>query len=99
GATFVHAFEDEAAVAGQGTLGLELGEQLAEGATLGVPIGGGGLGGGIALALRELRPEIHLVGVQAANCAPFVGLAPSGITIADGMAVEHAAELYSGNID
>ena len=71
GATFVHAFEDEAVVAGQGTLGLELAEQLGEVQTLVVPIGGGGLAAGIALALRELRPEIDLVGVQAASCAPF----------------------------
>ena len=74
GATFIHAFEDEAVVAGQGTLGLELAEQLGDVATLVVPIGGGGLASGIALALGELRPEIHLVGVQAASCAPFAGL-------------------------
>jgi len=58
-----------------------------------VPIGGGGLASGVALALRELRPEIHLVGVQAANCAPFAGLEPGGITIADGIAVKQPGEL------
>jgi threonine dehydratase len=93
GATFVHAFEDEAVVAGQGTLGLELAEQLGEVQTLVVPIGGGGLAAGIALALRDLRPEIDLVGVQAASCAPFAGFEPSGITIADGIAVKQPGEL------
>jgi threonine dehydratase len=93
GATFVHAFEDEAVVAGQGTLGLELAEQLGDVQTLVVPIGGGGLASGTALALSELRPEIHLVGVQAANCAPFAGFEPTGITIADGIAVKQPGEL------
>jgi threonine dehydratase len=93
GATFVHAFEDEAVVAGQGTLGLELAEQLGSVQTLVIPIGGGGLAAGIALVLGELRPEIHLVGVQAASCAPFAGMEPSGITIADGIAVKQPGEL------
>jgi threonine dehydratase len=93
GATFVHAFEDEAVVAGQGTLGLELAEQLKSVRTLVLPIGGGGLAAGIAIALSELRPEIHLVGVQAANCAPFAGMQPTGITIADGIAVKQPGEL------
>jgi threonine dehydratase len=93
GATFVHAFEDEAVIAGQGTLGLELAEQLEAVQTLVLPIGGGGLAAGIAIALGELRPEIHLVGVQAANCAPFAGVQPTGITIADGIAVKQPGEL------
>jgi len=96
GATFIHAFEDEAVIAGQGTLGLELAEQLGDVQTLVVPIGGGGLASGVALALCELRPEIHLVGVQAASCAPFAGLEPTGITIADGIAVKQPGELTSG---
>ena len=93
GATFVHAFEDEAVIAGQGTVGLELAEQLDEVQTLVIPIGGGGLASGISIALKELRPEIHLVGVQAASCAPFAGLEPTGITIADGIAVKQPGEL------
>ena len=56
GATFVHAFEDERVIAGQGTVGLELAEQLPALGTLVIPIGGGGLAAGIAIALRELRP-------------------------------------------
>ena len=94
GETFVHAFEDPLVLAGQGTLGLELAEQLApEVETVVVPIGGGGLAAGVALALNELRPEIRLVGVQAAACAPFAGQAPSGNTIADGIAVKQPGEL------
>jgi threonine dehydratase len=94
GEIFVHAFEDPLVLAGQGTLGLELAEQLApEVETFVVPIGGGGLAAGIALALTELRPEIAIVGVQPAACAPFAGLKPTGSTIADGIAVKHPGEL------
>jgi threonine dehydratase len=94
GATFVHAFEDPRVVAGQGTLGLELAEQLPSGPALVViPVGGGGLAAGIALALHELRPEARLVGVQAAACAPFTGREPAGTTIADGIAVKRPGEL------
>ncbi len=79
GATFVHAFEDPRVIAGQGTLGLELVEQLPPGpATVVIPVGGGGLASGVAIALRALRPEISLVGVQAAACAPLAGMAPTG---------------------
>ena len=94
GATMVHAFEDEAVIAGQGTLGLELAEQLPEDVeALVVPIGGGGLASGIALALSELRPRLRIVGVQAATCAPYVGIEPTGSTIADGIAVKKPGEL------
>jgi threonine dehydratase len=94
GATFVHAFEDARVVAGQGTLGLELAEQLPDGpATVVIPVGGGGLASGVAIALDELRPEVRLVGVQAAACAPLAGRKPEGATIADGIAVKHPGEL------
>jgi threonine dehydratase len=94
GGTMVHAFEDPLVIAGQGTLGLELADQLGpEVKTVVVPIGGGGLVSGVALALREARPEIEVVGVQAAACAPFAGRAPTGATIADGIAVKHPGEL------
>jgi threonine dehydratase len=96
GATFVHAFDDPRVIAGQGTLGLELAEQLQEGpGTVVIPIGGGGLAAGIAIGLRALRPELSLVGVQAAACAPFAGRPPTGPTIADGIAVKSPAELTS----
>jgi threonine dehydratase len=94
GATFIHAFEDARVVAGQGTLGLELADQLPGGpGSVVIPVGGGGLAAGIALALHELRPELRLVGVQAANCAPFAGEEPVGATIADGIAVKQPGTL------
>ena len=58
-----------------------------------MPVGGGGLASGIAIALKELRPEIRIVGVQAANCAPLAGGEVGGHTIADGIAVKHPGEL------
>jgi threonine dehydratase len=96
GATFVHAFDDPRVIAGQGTLGLELAEQLpSEVDTVVIPVGGGGLASGAAIALRALRPSLRLVGVQAAACAPFAGHAPRGTTIADGIAVKQPGELTS----
>lgn len=96
GATFVHAFEDPRVIAGQGTLGLELARQLPDGpATVVIPVGGGGLAAGVAIAMRALRPEVVLVGVQAAACAPYAGMEPTGPTIADGIAVKHPGELTS----
>jgi threonine dehydratase len=84
GATFVHPFEDPLVIAGQGTIGLELAEQVPDAATVVIPVGGGGLAAGIAIALRAHRPEIRIVGVQA-------GL--DGFTIADGILVKHPGEL------
>jgi threonine dehydratase len=95
GATFVHPFEDHDVIAGQGTIGLELVEQLPEVATVVIPIGGGGLASGIALTLRALRPEVKIVGVQAAACAPLAGGKQFGYTIAEGIAVKHPGELTS----
>ena len=91
GATFVHAFEDEAVIAGQGTIGLELASELPEVETFVLPIGGGGLAAGVAIALRELRPGVRLVGVQA-------GKHGRG-TIADGIAVKHPGELTMSILD
>jgi threonine dehydratase len=99
GETLVHAFEDERVIAGQGTVGLELAEQLGpEIETLVVPVGGGGLAAGIALALEELRPDLRIVGVQAAACAPLAGAKPTGATIADGIAVKQPGKLTSALI-
>jgi threonine dehydratase len=89
GATFVHPFEDEVVIAGQGTIGLELADQLDEFETVLVPIGGGGLCAGIGLALKAIRPDIHVVGVQAAGTLP----GGPGFTIADGIQVKHPGEL------
>jgi threonine dehydratase len=79
GGTFIHPYEDQLVIAGQGTIGLELAEQVPDMGTVLIPIGGGGLSVGIATALRTLRPGVRLVGVQA-------GL--EGYTIADGIAVK-----------
>jgi len=99
GATLVHAFEDEAVIAGQGTLGLELVEQAPGMETLVVPIGGGGLAAGMAIALKELRPEVRIVGVQAAACAPLAGGGADGFTIADGIAVKKPGKLTSAILE
>jgi threonine dehydratase len=93
GELLVHAFDDSLVIAGQGTVGLELLEQVPEMDTLVVPIGGGGLAAGIALAVSERRPSVRLIGVQAAACAPWLGLAPAGFTIADGIAVKQPGEM------
>jgi threonine dehydratase len=95
GATFVHPFEDTAVIAGQGTIGLELVEQLPDVGTVVIPVGGGGLASGIALALRAVKPEVKVVGVQAAACAPLAGNTELGYTIAEGIAVKRPGELTS----
>jgi threonine dehydratase len=90
GATFVHPYEDPAVIAGQGTIGVELAEQVPDAGTVLVPIGGGGLAAGISLALRSLRPGIRIVGVEAGR---------DGYTIADGIAVKHPGELTGSILD
>jgi threonine dehydratase len=92
GATFVHPYEDTLVMSGQGTIGLELAEQVADLETVVLPIGGGGLASGISLALRAVRPGLRLVGVQAAGTRP----GGSGYTIADGIAVKEPGELTMG---
>ena len=83
GATFIHPFEDPLVVAGQGTIGLELAEQVPNVETVLVPVGGGGLAAGIASALRAVKPSMRVVGVRAGM---------SGFTIADGIWVKHPGE-------
>ena len=90
GATFVHPFEDPVVIAGQGTIGLELAEQVANAETVVIPVGGGGLASGIALALQAVKPDIRIIGVQA-------GL--SGFTIADGIYVKALGELTTSILD
>jgi threonine dehydratase len=91
GATFVHAFDDEAVIAGQGTIALELLRQVPDIAMVVVPIGGGGLISGVATALRADRPGVRVVGVQSDAVAPYAGIETSGApsTICDGIAVKH----------
>lgn len=96
GYTFVHPFDDPLVIAGQGTIGLEIIEQLPDVEAVIVPIGGGGLISGVAFALKTLRPDIKIYGVQAAG-APSMEVSvkegkiirlPSVSTIADGIAVK-----------
>jgi threonine dehydratase len=102
GAALVHPFDDLDVIAGQGTLGLELLEDVPDLARVVVPVGGGGLASGIGIALRRAGVEVELVGVQARTCAPYVralggdadGLeAAVGATIADGIAIKRPGEL------
>ena len=99
GAVLVHPFDDPLVVAGQGTIGVELVEQVDELETVVVPVGGGGLAAGIAIALGELRPETRVVGVQAARCAPLAGETVLGFTIADGIAVKQPGALTRPILD
>ncbi len=96
GATFIHPFDDERVIAGQGTIGLEILDQLPNVDAVIVPIGGGGLISGIAFALKSLNPQVKVYGVQAAG-APSMQQAlkaqtrkalPSVSTLADGIAVK-----------
>lgn len=72
GKVLVHPFEDPDVIAGQGTLGLELLEDVDELSCVVVPVGGGGLSSGIAIALKASRPQVTIIGVQAAACAPYL---------------------------
>lgn len=100
GLTFIHAFDDDAVIAGQGTLGLELLEQQPELEAVVVPIGGGGLISGVACAVKALRPDICVIGVQAARLASAQQAVAAGApvtvpvatTLADGIAVRRTGE-------
>jgi threonine dehydratase len=99
--TFVHAFDDDAVIAGQGTLGLEILQQHPEIEAIVAPIGGGGLIGGIACAVKETNPNVQIFGVQPAKLPSMqvalaegkpVTLSPA-VTIADGIAVRRCGDL------
>ena len=101
GYTFAHPFNDPYVMAGQGTIGLEILEQLPEADQVVVPIGGGGLISGVAYAIKYLKPECRVIGVQAAGAASMytsrqageVLTLPSVATIADGIAVKRPGDL------
>jgi threonine dehydratase len=101
GMAFVHPFDDADVIAGQGTLGLELLEDVPDLAKVVVPVGGGGLSSGVAIAVKSARPDVEVVGVQVETVAAFPGSLRSGeptavemaLTIADGIAVKRPGEL------
>ncbi|MBM3638490.1 MAG: pyridoxal-phosphate dependent enzyme [Actinobacteria bacterium] len=91
GMHFCHPFDDPVVVAGQGTLGLELLEDIADLHTVIIPLGGGGLTAGTAIAVKSQRPHVRVIGVQVAACAPYAGRPPADgpiVTLADGIAVK-----------
>ena len=100
GLTLVHAFDDDAVIAGQGTLGLEILEQHPDVEAVVVPIGGGGLIGGISCAVKETNPAVTVYGVQPAKIASMKAAVHEGkpvtlaaaATIADGIAVRRAGD-------
>lgn len=111
GYTFIHPFDDEYVIAGQGTIGLELLEQLPTADAVVVPIGGGGLISGIAFTLKKLKPEIKVYGVQATGAPSMeqsiahgkIERLSSVSTIADGIKVmepgEHTFKLCQEYVD
>lgn len=107
GMTFIHPFDDLAVMAGQGTIGLELLDQLPQLDAVIVPIGGGGLIGGISCAIKESRPEVKIIGVQTARLpsmqeavqAHHPVTIPPSTTIADGIAVRRAGQVTFPVVD
>ena len=107
GATFVPAFDHPAIIAGQGTIGLEIAEQAPETTLVLVPVGGGALVAGIAIAIKARLEGCRVVGVQAENCAPYleslaarrpIGARSAG-TICDGIAVKRPGDLTLPLVD
>lgn len=91
GMNFCHPYDDPIVVAGQATLGLELLEDISDLSLVIIPLGGGGLTGGVAMALKTFNPKIRVIGVQVRACAPYAGSPlPDGpiVTLADGIAVK-----------
>jgi threonine dehydratase len=101
GATFIHPFNDELVIAGQGTIGLEILDQIKDVDAVLVPVGGGGLISGVAFAIKSLRPEVKIYGVQAAGSPSMLNsllagepsTLPAAATFADGIAVKRPGDL------
>lgn len=99
--TYIHGFDDPAIIAGQGTVGLEILEQVPDVEAIVVPIGGGGLAAGVALAVKNVVPTVRIFGVEPARAAGFtaslaaghVVKVPVGPTLADGLAVGKVGQL------
>jgi threonine dehydratase len=107
GMVFIHPFDDPDVISGQGGVGIELLRQVPDIARVVVPVGGGGLISGIAIAIKSQRPDVEIVGVQVEACAPFLGSLEAGEpvavesarTIADGIAVKRPGEITLRLID
>lgn len=111
GMTFIHPYDDELVMAGQGSIGLEILDQLPDVEAIIVPIGGGGLIAGVAMAVKSLRPDVKVYGVQAAGAGSMYRAFHDGVyetldrvdTFADGIAVktpgEHTFELIRKYVD
>jgi threonine dehydratase len=107
GAVFIHPFDHPDVIAGQGTLGLEIVDQLPDAATVVVPTGGGGLAGGVAAAIKAVRPDIQVIGVQAEQAAAFPPSLVAGgpvqlaefQTMADGIAVGLPGQVSYAHVD
>jgi threonine dehydratase len=101
GAEFVHPFDDPDVILGQATLGLELLDHVPDLAAVVVPVGGGGLISGVAGVIKSVRPQVRVIGVQVAACAPFRESVAASTpvtfqaraTIADGIAVRRPGEI------
>ena len=101
GVELIHPFDDPAVIAGQGTIGFELLEEIEDLVRVVVPLGGGGLAGGIAKVIKTNRPEVEVVGVQVEACAAYPGSLDAGRpvtvdaskTVADGIAVKRPGAL------
>ncbi len=101
GSVFIHPYDHPDVVAGQGTVGLEIIEQCPQVRTIAVPVGGGGLASGIAVAVKDADPAIRVIGVQAAAVAPFPASLAAGhpvriepqATMADGIAVARPGDI------
>jgi threonine dehydratase len=109
--TYIHGFDDPAIIAGQGTMGLEILEQVPDVQAIVVPIGGGGLVAGVALAVKSLAPQVKIFGVEPKHAAGFAKSLEAGHvvpfdvrpTVADGLAVSRvgalAFEIASSRLD
>ena len=101
GSTFIHPFDDEDVIAGQGTIGLEIMEQLKDADVVVTPVGGGGLVSGVAFAVKSLNSKVRVYGVQSAGAPSMVNslehhkieTLPSVSTVADGIAVKEPGKL------
>jgi threonine dehydratase len=104
GSVFIHPFDHSDVIAGQGTLGFEIIEQLPQARTVLLPAGGGGLAAGVAVAIKSLDPSVRVVGVQAAAVAPLPESIVAGHpvpvkprpTMADGIAVSRPGNIPTG---